>query len=71
MLPLYATPSDALAYPEVPTKTLVYPPPKKQAADRLTSVYCLCLICIVHLLLSKLFIYLHRQWGRQGSMTAC
>ena len=45
-------------------------PPKKQAVDRLISVYCLCHICIIHLLLSKFFIYLDRQWSGQESMTA-
>ena len=45
-------------------------PPKKQAADSLISVDCLCLICIIHFLLSKLFIYLDRKGSGQESMTA-
>ena len=63
MTPLYATPSDVLAYPKESTKTLVYPPalpPTMQAVDRLISVHWLCLICIINLLFSILIIYLDR-----------
>ena len=44
-------------------------PPKKEAGDRSISVNFLCLICIIRVLLSKLFIYLDCQWSGQEIMT--
>ena len=67
MTPLYATPSDVLAYPKVSTKTLVYPPSQEASCGQINF----CLLFMPHMYYTSIIIqafYIFRppiEWTRE------
>ena len=67
MTPLYATPSDILAYPKFSTKTLVYPPSQEASCGQINF----CLLFMPHMYYTSTIIqafYIFRppmEWTRE------
>ena len=67
VIPLYATPSDVLAYPKVSTKTLVYPPSQEASCRQINF----CLLFMPHMYYKSIILqafYIFRppmEWARE------